>query len=94
MGEVARVKRNYQITLPASVRKQTGVEEGTLLEVEVKGEIIMLRPVETIDRSQTWFWKKGWQAREREVQKDIDAGKIKVSGDIDRFIEELEELEK
>lgn len=90
MGEVARVKRNFQITLPASVRKKAKVEEGTLMEVEVKGEVITLRPVETIDRSQAWFWSKEWQAGEKEVERDIKAGRVLVSDDVDKLIEELD----
>lgn len=94
MGEVAKVKRNYQITLPASVRKEAKVEEGTLLEVEVKGDVILLRPVETVERSQSWFWTKEWQGQEQKVQEDIDTGKVSVSEDVDKLIEVLEELEK
>ena len=34
----SKVTRNGQITLPASVRKQLGIEEGDLVEIEVEDE--------------------------------------------------------
>lgn len=35
---VTKVTRNYQITLPAEIRKALGIEEGELLEVELEGK--------------------------------------------------------
>ncbi len=31
--EVVKVTRNYQVTIPASVRKKAGIKEGDLVEV-------------------------------------------------------------
>jgi AbrB family looped-hinge helix DNA binding protein len=94
MSEVTKVKRNFQITLPASVRKEARIEEGALLEVKVEGEVVTLRPVETVDRSQAWFWTPEWQAQEKKVQKDTDAGKVAAVDDVEKLIEELKDLEK
>jgi len=32
-GEIVKVTRNYQVTIPASVRKEAGIEEGDLVKV-------------------------------------------------------------
>ncbi len=45
--EVVKVTRNYQVTIPASVRKKAGIKEGDLVEVsydEGKG-IIKISPI-------------------------------------------------
>ncbi|MGQ4891751.1 MAG: AbrB/MazE/SpoVT family DNA-binding domain-containing protein [Candidatus Njordarchaeia archaeon] len=40
-----KVTRNYQVTIPSDVRKKLGIEEGDYLEVEVKGEEIVMRRI-------------------------------------------------
>ena len=41
--ERVRVTRNYQITIPASVRNKIGIKEGDILEVYLNGDEIVLR---------------------------------------------------
>ena len=33
------------------------------------------------DPDQAWFWTDEWQAKEREAQEDIDAGRVEDAGD-------------
>ncbi len=40
---ITKVTRNYQITLPAEIRKALGIREGELLEVELQGENIVIK---------------------------------------------------
>ena len=47
---LVKVKEKYQVTLPASVRKKTGVAVGDLLEAQVRGKTITLTPKMAIDR--------------------------------------------
>jgi len=35
-----------------------------------------LRPPESIDIRQAWFWEPAWQAREREADADLAAGRV------------------
>ena len=44
------VKPKYQVTIPTSVRKQTGVGVGDLLEARVERGTITLTPKSLIDR--------------------------------------------
>jgi len=37
-----KVTRNYQITIPAEIRRVLGIREGDLLEVRLEGERIVL----------------------------------------------------
>jgi len=47
---IIRVKDKYQVTLPASVRKQLRLEVGDVLEAEVKGGKITLTPKVVVER--------------------------------------------
>jgi uncharacterized protein (DUF433 family) len=39
---------------------------------------------------QFWFWSDRWQEMEREADADIDAGRVQTYGDVDAFIDDLE----
>ncbi len=45
MGEVVRVTRKFQITLPKRVREALGIRVGDRLEVDVEGDRIVVRPL-------------------------------------------------
>jgi len=85
-----KVTRHGQITLPASVRKQLGIEEGDLIEIEVEDERAVLMPKKLIDKNQTYFWTKRWQQGEREADEDIKAGRVKTFDSVDELIKDLD----
>ncbi|MFA4646614.1 AbrB/MazE/SpoVT family DNA-binding domain-containing protein [Pyrococcus kukulkanii] len=43
---VTKVTRNYQITIPAEIRRALGIKEGELLEVYLEGDKIIIRRFE------------------------------------------------
>lgn len=43
---VTKVTRNYQVTIPAEIRKALGIREGELLEVHIEGDRIVLKRLE------------------------------------------------
>lgn len=47
---LVRVKDKYQVTLPASLRRQANVEIGDVLEAEVKAGKITLTPKVVVER--------------------------------------------
>lgn len=65
--------------------------------VEQAGEVIYLtragRPVARIvpvDPEQAWYWTPEWQAKEREADEDIAAGRDKVYYSDEEFLAALE----
>ena len=44
------LKNRGQLTIPAKLRKSLGLTEGDLLEVEVRGGYIILKPLEVLER--------------------------------------------
>jgi len=96
MGDVklTKVTRNGQITLPASCRRATHIEEGDYVEVRVSEDSIILTPKKLIDKSQAYFWSSSWQSAEREASSDIAAGRVHAAEDADHLMAQLDEVRK
>jgi antitoxin MazE len=89
MTTFSKVTRHGQVTLPASVRKKLGIEEGDLIEVTVEDDKAVLLPKKIIDKSQAYFWTKEWQEAEREAREDIKAGRVKTFDNVEALIKDL-----
>lgn len=87
---MSKVTRHGQITLPASVRKRLGIEEGDLVEIEIEDEKAVLMPKKLVDKSQAYFWTRKWQEGEREADEDIKAGRTKTFDKVDGLINDLD----
>ncbi len=89
MTSLARVLRNYQITLPKPFRDKLRVKEGDLVKIEETKGGLFMTPVETIDRDQTWFWTPQWQKGEKKVDQELKKGKVKTFKNAEELIKEL-----
>lgn len=89
MPAYSKVTRHGQVTLPASVRRELGVEEGDMVEIEVVDDKAVLIPKKLVDKSQAYFWTKRWQEGEREADEDIKAGRVKVFESVDKLVKDL-----
>lgn len=74
MSELIQVRKKAQLTLPLSVRKKLGIEEGDYMDVQVRDGEIILKVKKLIDKAQSWFWTERWQQGEKEAEDDIRAG--------------------
>lgn len=86
---LTKVTRNGQITIPSELRRQVGIEEGDLVELEAVGDHLVLVPKKLIDKSQAYFWTPEWQAAEREAQEDIEEGRIEEFQTADELLKDL-----
>ena len=75
MGLV-QLRKGFQLTVPASVRRKLSLKEGDYISAEIEGETIVLRPKRLIRKGQEWFWSDAWQAAEREADEDLLAGRV------------------
>ena len=73
---VTKLRERAQITLPSDIVKRLNLKTGDNLEVELSGDKIIIKPVLVIDRSQSWFWSREWQEKEKEAEDDLKAGRI------------------
>ncbi len=85
----SKVTRHGQITLPASVRRELGVEEGDLVEIEVVDDKAVLVPKKLVDKSQAYFWTNKWQQAEKEADEDIKAGRVRTFDSVEELLEDL-----
>ncbi len=46
---ISQIRQNYQITLPAEIRKRFGLKIGDLMEITVKGYRVVLTPKRAVD---------------------------------------------
>lgn len=90
MTTITHIRKNYQITLPAPIRKRLHCKIGDIIELIAKDNFIILKPKALIDKEQEWFWTEEWQKGEREAQEDIEKGRIKKSKGVDELIKNLD----
>ncbi len=86
-GTIMRAKG--QVTIPTEIRRAAGLEEGDPVEVEITDDGILLRPKKLIDAAQAWFWSTPWQEGEREVSRDLVAGRVKRYENAEKFLASL-----
>ena len=72
--ELIKIKRHYQITLPAGLRKKLNIVVGDYVELENKNGDIVMHPVKVIHPDQEYFYTKEWQEAEAKADKDISKG--------------------
>ena len=89
MVAYTKVTRHGQITLPSAVRRELGIEEGDIVEISVEEERAVLVPKKLVDKSQAYFWTRGWQEAEKEADEDLEAGRTKTFDSVEKLLEEL-----
>jgi len=67
---ITKVTRNYQITIPAEIRKALGIKEGELLEVQIEGDRIVLQKL----RRGRKRLKLGRNVTPEEIEESIEGG--------------------
>jgi AbrB family looped-hinge helix DNA binding protein len=88
------MRKKGSLTIPADIRKAAQLDEGDLVEVEMTAEGILLRPKKVIDATQAWFWEPAWQAKEREADEDLAAGRFDRFESNEAMLRALEERMK
>ncbi len=76
--------------IPEEIRRAVHLQEGDYLAVSLQGDTIVLEPKVVVDATQAWFWRKDWQAGEREASEDVTAGRTTSYGSDDAFLESLD----
>jgi AbrB family looped-hinge helix DNA binding protein len=76
MAELIQVRKKAQVTLPLSIRRRLGIEEGDYMDVCVRRNEVVLKVKKLVDKDQAWFWTRRWQQGEKEAEADIAAGRV------------------
>ncbi|OGO18351.1 MAG: AbrB family transcriptional regulator [Chloroflexi bacterium RBG_16_50_11] len=88
------MRKKAQLTLPLSVRRKLGIEEGDFIDVQVRDKEIVLKVKKLVDKEQAWFWTKRWQEGEKEAEEDIKAGRVHEFPDAESAIDSLHKAAK
>ncbi len=88
--ELVKVKKNYQITIPQSLRKLVRLAVGDYVEINVKDDVLVIRPVKVIHPDQEYFFTREWQQKEAEADRDIAQGRL--AGPFEKVDEALKAL--
>jgi AbrB family looped-hinge helix DNA binding protein len=70
------VNRQGRLTLPADVRRQLGIGEGSQLEVRVQDRSIELRPTAVVPEEDRWAYTPEALASLKRALSDIKAGYV------------------
>ena len=86
---IAQIRQNFQLTLPASLRKRLGLKIGDIVELAIRGTTVTLTPKRAVNLEDAWFWSTSWQEGEREAEADIKAGRVKKAKSAEELIRAL-----
>ena len=87
---ITKLRGRYQITLPNEIIRKMNLNPGDNLDITIEEDKIIVKPVLIIDRSQSWFWSKEWQEKEKEVEEDLAEGRIFEAKNVDNLMKNLE----
>jgi AbrB family looped-hinge helix DNA binding protein len=82
---IVKVNKNFQVTIPASVRRELNISEGDFLEATVTKDGILYKVKELIDRDISNYWKQ--KAQEKGEVELSKGGKQKL----ERALVEMEQ---
>ena len=68
--ERVKVTRNYQVTIPASIRNRLGIREGDILEFHVEDDKIIIKKATSV-RPRI---RLGRRLTAEEIERDIERG--------------------
>lgn len=51
---LVKIKEKYQVTIPSEIREKLPLNVGDVLEAEVEGRNIVLKPKALVDKTQAW----------------------------------------
>jgi antitoxin MazE len=71
-----KVKKNFQITIPTTLRKTLRIAVGDYLEVEKQDCELILKPVKLVHPDQAYFFSKEWQECEAQADEAIAKGEV------------------
>ncbi len=77
LKEKVRLGSKRQLTIPQEALAKLHLREGDIFELRVLEGKMELVPMALIPRDQLWYWTPEWQAKEKEADEDIAAGRVK-----------------
>lgn len=80
------VKKRGQITIPKNIREALDLHEDDQVEVSIENGRLIMQPVITIAKDQSWFWSPEWQKGEKEAEENISNNEVKSFNNVNDAI--------
>lgn len=88
--KVLTISSKGQIAIPKGIRDFLNIKEGDRLVYKIDRGRIVLEPVVSVPRSQSYFWAPEVQEKIKNADENFKAGNFKTYK-VDKFIKELKE---
>jgi AbrB family looped-hinge helix DNA binding protein len=82
---IVKVNKNFQVTIPASVRRELNISEGDFLEAMATEDGILYKVKDLVDRDISGYWRQ--KAQEKGEVELSEGGKKKL----ERALVEMEQ---
>ena len=77
-GAIAKVTRNYQVSIPKYVRQALGIKIGDMVSFDVqKNGKTLISPIAMIKKEQSYYWSPKWQKEMKQSEEDLRKGHFK-----------------
>jgi AbrB family looped-hinge helix DNA binding protein len=98
---VVKVNKNFQVTIPSSVRKELGISAGDFLEATTTKDGILYKIKDLVDRDISNYWRQrtqeegevelseGGRKKVEEALAQMEQGQTKEFDDVDDLIKDL-----
>ncbi len=74
-----KFKQKSQVTIPKALVEELGLKVGDKLDIDIEDGKLVITPVVIIPKSQEWFYTPEWQAKEKEVNKQLEEGRLNIA---------------
>jgi AbrB family looped-hinge helix DNA binding protein len=86
---VVKVRRRAQITLPADIRDELGIEEGDMLEARIENKRVVLIPQKLVPKFEEVELSEEGERMLDEAEAEVEAGKVREYDDVEDLIADL-----
>jgi len=85
-----KLGQNYQIALPREIAHLLKLRINDYLDIELKGNKIIIEPQMMVPKHQAYFYIPEWQKDEAEATNDIKQGKTTKTKNLKQLLKELD----
>jgi AbrB family looped-hinge helix DNA binding protein len=82
-------KQKSQVTIPKALVEELGLKVGDKLDIDIEDGKLVITPVVIIPKSQEWFYTPEWQAKEKEVNKQLEECRLNVADSKEEIYRDL-----
>jgi AbrB family looped-hinge helix DNA binding protein len=82
-------KQKSQVTIPKALVEELGLKVGDKLDIDIEDGKLVITPVVIIPKSQEWFYTPEWQAKEKEVNKQLEECRLNVADSKEELYRDL-----